>query len=192
MIVVVLTFIGVASALWSPARLKRIATLHLRHMWLVWVALITQLLVFEWLSRYLPMGVTHAIHFATYGLTLLFIVLNRHLPGALLIAAGTLANFVAIAANGGTMPADMGAWSRAGLAPIPPDAFENSTALANPRLGFLGDVFAIPASWPLSNVFSVGDVLIVVGGTYLAHRWCRRDHDATAADTPAELSLASG
>jgi hypothetical protein len=30
-------------------------------------------------------------------------------------------------------------------------------------LSWLGDVFAVPDSWPLSNVFSVGDVLIAVG-----------------------------
>ena len=58
-------------------------------------------------------------------------------------------------------------------APIPPEVFENSAALSDPRLGFLGDIFAVPASWPLSNVFSIGDILIVVGGTYLAHQCCR-------------------
>ena len=70
------------------------------------------------------------------------------------------------------MPADMDAWRRAGLKPVPPGVFENSQALSDPKLGFLGDIFAIPASWPLSNVFSIGDVLIVIGGTYLAHRVC--------------------
>jgi hypothetical protein len=66
----------------------------------------------------------------------------------------------------------MDAWRKAGLHTIPPEVFENSRALSSPRLAFLGDVFYVPASWPLSNVFSIGDVLIVVGSTYLAHRWC--------------------
>lgn len=191
MIVVVLTSLGVASALWSPARVKRLATLQLRHMKLVWIALVTQLVVFEFLARHIPMWTTHAIHYGTYALTIVFIVLNRHIPGALLIASGTLANFVAIVANGGSMPADMDAWRRAGLDPIPADVFENSKALSNPRVGFLGDVFAIPESWPLSNVFSVGDVLIVIGGTYLAHRWCRRVHDIVGSDAQREVALAS-
>jgi hypothetical protein len=43
--------------------------------------------------------------------------------------------------------------------------FQNSTALAAPRLAFLGDVFSLPASWPLSNVFSVGDILIALGSS---------------------------
>ena len=79
---------------------------------------------------------------------------------------------LAIAANNGAMPANMTAWRRAGLPEIPPEVFTNSRALASPRLAFLGDVFYVPASWPLSNVFSIGDVLIVIGSTYLAHRWC--------------------
>jgi hypothetical protein len=54
--------------------------------------------------------------------------------------------------------------------PLP--GYRNSTAVADPRLGFLGDVFAIPASWPLSNVFSVGDVLIAVGAVWGLHRVC--------------------
>ena len=70
------------------------------------------------------------------------------------------------------MPANMTAWRRAGMREIPPEVFENSRALSSPRLAILGDVFYVPASWPLSNVFSIGDVLIVVGSTYLAHRWC--------------------
>jgi Family of unknown function (DUF5317) len=51
--------------------------------------------------------------------------------------------------------------------------FHNSTALADPRLAFLGDIFFIPASWPLSNVFSVGDVLIALGIVWALHRICQ-------------------
>jgi hypothetical protein len=180
-IVVVATGIGVASALWSWSRITRLAAIRLRHIELVWVALVVQLALFEWFARRIPMGVTEAVHYATYALTVAFIMLNRHVPGALIIALGTASNLVAIVANGGSMPASMSAWEAAGLRPIPPDVFENSSALSDPRLGFLGDIFAVPASWPLSNVFSIGDVLIVIGGTYLAHKWCAKD---AAPETP--------
>ena len=46
-------------------------------------------------------------------------------------------------------------------------------ALVEPRLAFLGDVFSLPASWPLSNVFSVGDILIALGIVWALHRICR-------------------
>ena len=42
-----------------------------------------------------------------------------------------------------------------------------------PRLAFLGDVFFIPVSWPLSNVFSVGDVLVALGIVWALHRICQ-------------------
>jgi hypothetical protein len=38
-----------------------------------------------------------------------------------------------------------------------------SMTVEGARLAFLGDVFAVPVSWPLSGVFSAGDVLIALG-----------------------------
>ena len=174
MIVVVMTALGVASALWSRDRLRRLAAIELKQIKLVWIAMVSQVVLFEYLARHIPYTVTEVLHYTTYGLCAAFLVVNRHLPGALLIAGGAACNLTAIAANGGSMPADPDAWALAGLAPVAEGAFENSAAQAGARLAFLGDIFAIPASWPLSNVFSIGDVLIVVGGTYFAHRWCSR------------------
>ena len=70
------------------------------------------------------------------------------------------------------MPASPSSLAAAGL-PVDAPGFHNSAALAHPRLAFLGDVFFIPASWPLSNVFSVGDVLIGAGLAWGLHRICR-------------------
>lgn len=180
MILVVLTAIGVCSALWSWPRIRRLADVRVVHIELVWIALGLQLLLFQWVAYHVPVWASTAVHYLTYALAIAFIALNRHLPGALVIAAGTAANLVAIAANGGTMPANMDAWRNAGLREIPPGVFENSSALSNPRLAMLGDIFYVPEAWPLSNVFSIGDVLIVVGGTYLAHRWCSTEPDDEA------------
>jgi hypothetical protein len=70
------------------------------------------------------------------------------------------------------MPASPSALAGAGLGVDEP-GFQNSTALAAPRLAFLGDVFYLPASWPLSNVFSVGDILIALGMVWALHRICQ-------------------
>jgi hypothetical protein len=48
------------------------------------------------------------------------------------------------------MPASPTALAGAGLGVDEP-GFQNSTALAEPRLAFLGDVFSLPASWPLTT-----------------------------------------
>ena len=182
MIVAAVTSIGVLSALWSLPRVKRLAQLHLRQIWLVWVAFATQVIVFQWIAPHLSETVVKGIHIGTYAILVAFIVLNRHLPGAWLIALGTGCNVTAILANGGSMPASIRALERSGKGPIPTEVFQNSAALSDPKLLFLGDVFSVPAGWPLANVFSIGDVLIVVGGTYLAHRWCARTH----GDAPVE------
>ena len=69
------------------------------------------------------------------------------------------------------LPASPSALAGAGLKLEP--GFQNSTALVDPQLAFLGDVFCLPVSWPLSNVFSVGDILIALGIVWALHRICR-------------------
>jgi hypothetical protein len=69
------------------------------------------------------------------------------------------------------------------------DRFANSNVVSNARLAWLGDVFAIPDGWPLRNVFSVGDVIIVVGVAYFAHTWCRQSV-VRVEGAPADASLA--
>jgi hypothetical protein len=48
----------------------------------------------------------------------------------------------------------------------------NSGVVEHPKLAFLGDVFAVPAQFPLANVFSVGDVLIILGVGMASWRIC--------------------
>jgi hypothetical protein len=70
------------------------------------------------------------------------------------------------------MPASAVAWRLAGRPAA--SGFANSLPVDHARLLFLGDVFAIPHGLPLANVFSVGDVLLVLGLMWMVHRWCRR------------------
>ena len=97
--------------------------------------------------------------------------LNRRIPGLWIVALGAASNGIAIAVNGGTLPASRTALETAGIH-LEPGEFLNSGVLEHPHLGFLGDVFAIPAGFPLANVFWVGDVLIVLGVAWGAHRVC--------------------
>ncbi len=92
--------------------------------------------------------------------------------GTLVIGAGGLLNLTAIAANGGVMPASPAALKASGWHPSP-GHFANSAAVDHPRLGFIGDVFATPPWLPLHSVFSVGDVVIVVGVALFLHETCR-------------------
>lgn len=64
-------------------------------------------------------------------------------------------------ANGGYMPAGVGAL--AALGKVPASGYSNSVVLAHPALEPLTDVFALPAGLPPANVFSLGDVIVGIG-----------------------------
>ena len=70
------------------------------------------------------------------------------------------------------MPASPAALAASGWHPTT-GHFANSAALPNPRLGFLGDVFATPSWFAVHSVFSPGDVVIVIGMAVFLHQVCR-------------------
>ena len=168
MVIVVACILAVLTVPLAGGSLLRIADLRLRHGWAVAVALGTQILITVVIPAHVG-ALGEPLHLASYGLCGWFLVANRHIPGLWLVGLGGLGNFAAIVANGGVMPASPSALDTAGLSAGGAAEFENSAAVADAHLAFLGDVFAIPASLPLSNVFSVGDVAIVIGLAAAAH-----------------------
>jgi Family of unknown function (DUF5317) len=150
--------------------LRGLGNLRLRALWLIWLALAVQVAVFTVVPEGSP-SAHAAAYLGTYGLGLAFLVVNRGVPGMLVIGIGALLNLAAIVANGGQMPALPSALEAAGLEPEP-GGFTNSVAAAGAPLWFLGDVFAVPWPWFLANVFSVGDVVIALGTAYGVHRVC--------------------
>ena len=151
-------------------RLGYLADLRFRAGALAVGALVAQVLIIS----VLPGGdsaLHQVVHLATYALLAAFLWINRSVPYLWLAAAGGAVNLLVIAVNAGVMPADRDALGTAGVAQVPGE-FANSTVLAHPHLSFLGDVFAVPASWPVSNVFSVGDVVIVLAALLALHTLC--------------------
>jgi len=143
--------------------LRRLAELRWRAPWLVLGALLVQLVVLE--VPGLPEPVAAGAHLATYAAAAAFVLLNRAVPGLLVLALGALSNGVTILLNGGTLPSTAAARALAGLDAV--HGFTNSGILEHPVLPFLGDVFAVPSWFPLANVFSVGDVLVVAGAWWV-------------------------
>jgi hypothetical protein len=152
----------------AGGRLGRLAQLELRGTPLLYLALAIQVLIIEVLP---DASYTSSLHLATYGLALAFLVANNRLPGMEFIALGAAANVAAIVANDGVMPASERALRIAGRTGEG-EHFVNSTHVADANLSFLGDVYAIPAHLPLANVFSPGDVLLLVGGAVALHIVC--------------------
>ena len=162
--------LAAASVVVTGGDLRRLSRLQFRYAPLLFGALLTQIVIISILPEG-NQGLREAIHIGTYLMVFVFLALNVRVPGVWLIALGALLNFVAIAANGGVMPADPDAERRAGIEHEEGE-FSNSQVVENPRLLVLGDRFALPESWPISNVFSVGDVLIVLGAALGMHQVC--------------------
>jgi hypothetical protein len=151
----------------AGGRLSRLESVRLRWLWLAFVAFGLQVLI----VTVVPEGNTdlhRGLHLATYAMVGACVVRNLDLRFLWVAALGGLLNFVAIVANGGVMPARRGALETAGLE-VQSGSFANSDLVDDARVAFLGDVFAIPAGWPGANVFSVGDVVMVLGVFLVVH-----------------------
>jgi MFS family permease len=152
----------------SGGRFLRLADIRFRHTWLLLSAFGVQFALFKLFSHH-HHPVQPAVYLLSYGMGVVFLILNRRVPGLWLIGIGALLNGTAIAANGGVMPGAHAAFAAAHLAAAPSE-FVNSRALVDPRLLFLGDVFAVPSWLPIHNVFSVGDLCILLGAFIGLHR----------------------
>lgn len=93
---------------------------------------------------------------------------DRRIPGMSLIAAGATLNAIVVAANLG-MPVDLEAVAAAG-ATMPNDRLHVELGPAT-RLPQLADV--IPMAL-FRSVYSVGDVLLALGGFWVPAAWMRR------------------
>lgn len=187
--------IGLVTIPLAGGRIARLADVPLRMPLAPLAALLLQAVVAT--SAGTPSALLPAVHVASYAVAAVFVVANRDHAGVVLLGLGGALNGVAIVANGGVMPASAGAVARAGVV-HEAGRFHNSAVLEGARLGFLGDVFALPASLPFSNVFSVGDVVLFAAGIVVVHElaacpWTRRlrGQAARRAGSPSSSSSRS-
>ncbi len=168
--------------------LTRILELRIRWAQLPLGALAVQVLVINVLPAELPTVAAEGLHLATYVAAAVFVYANRHIAGLWLVAIGGGANLAAISANGGRMPASANALRIAGLHLA--SGFTNSGFVAHARLPWLGDIFAVPRAWPLANVFSVGDILLVAGAFAVLHESCLSRLSASRRAGPISMAVA--
>ncbi len=151
--------LGLLLAVLLGGRPSRLADLPLRRGWAVWLSLAGQVVLFSPFGGRVPAELFEPLHLATYGLLFLFAAANIRMLALVPLLLGMASNAVAIFANGGRMPVSRAAWEAAGLS----EAEGSNVVVGGDRLPFLGDVFALPDALPLTNVFSVGDILIGIG-----------------------------
>jgi hypothetical protein len=170
MLLGLLAIAGVISVPLAGGKLSQLAGLPIRAIWSVMICAALQVVI----TTLLPGG-SHglhvALHLGSYVLVAWFLIANRKVVGMPIVALGVGLNVLAISANGGVMPAAATAIRIAGIDTS--GGFANSDAVDHPRLLALGDVIPVPGPWPIGNVMSIGDLLIVAGVMILLHVTCR-------------------
>lgn len=159
-------------ALLMGGRIDRLADAPIKRGWLLAVPVVTY--AGSWLVRLqtdLPASswVFGILHLASIGALLLLCVTNIRIPGAALIAVGLVLNAIAIATNGGFMPASPDAVAQvfgqdylneALNAPHVRSSFVDSST----NFGWLCDVIPKTIGLKFSRgVYSVGDMVMTLG-----------------------------
>jgi hypothetical protein len=142
----------------SPARL---GDLQLRWAPLIVLGMVVQLGLFS-----SPLGnalgdAAPVVYILSNVTVLVAVGANLVIPGLAVVLAGGASNLLAIAANGGYMPVSPDALAAMGR--TPKEGYSNSAPLDTVAFGPLTDVFTMPTWMPMSNVYSIGDVLIGIG-----------------------------
>ena len=171
MIVLALVLLALLLSWALGGRIEKLASVKFRHSWLILLALGLQVLIFSpwwrqnWASR-IPVEWAYLVSMT---FLILAIGLNWRVPGVAILGIGLLLNASVIFANGGHMPTSLNALKYAGIvdeSTTLAQALRTNSSLITDKtpLWFLGDVFAIPSWFPMANIYSVGDVVLVIGG----------------------------
>jgi hypothetical protein len=153
--------IGLLLGLLLGGRPAGLATLQFRYGWVMVAGLLVQVVLFSPAITDIVGELGPPIYMISTGVVIASVLMNLRITGMAVVALGAISNLLAIALNGGYMPADAGAM--AALGKTAPTTYSNSAIVAEPVLKPLTDIFALPTWVPFTNVFSVGDVLISIG-----------------------------
>jgi hypothetical protein len=184
-----LLLISGALVAWAlGARLSLLSDMRLRAQLLVFGALALQIPALEPGGVVLADGTLRLLHAGTYGLLILFVLVNIRTAGMWLLALGLLSNAVATFANGGQMPVSVEAWRSLGRN-VGELVSTNAAAGPDTALPWLGNVIAL-AGVPRAGIISIGDVMILAGAIAFVYRSCVPAVDGSAAlRLPALRSL---
>lgn len=157
---------GVGIALLRGGNPDNLTRLNPRYLWLFFLPLGLQMIAFSPVGSSPEFGLTlvKAVYLASMAIAALALALNWRLPGLIWVAVGLMSNFAVIASNGGLMPVSASAREFAGMPPLTGPNLNVLPMTPDTLVPWLGDILPLPSWMPFANVFSVGDVLITVGG----------------------------
>jgi Family of unknown function (DUF5317) len=153
--------VGLIAGFLLGGRLERLGDLRFHWAWLAIAGLIAQVVLFSPAVASVVGAAGPTLYVASTVAVFTAVLRNWRIPGLTIVALGAACNLLAVAANGGVMPAAPEAVAALGMSAA--EGFSNSVVVADPALRPLTDIFALPTWMPAANVFSVGDLLIGVG-----------------------------
>ena len=174
-------------ALLPGSDLRRLGQIRLRHTWLVWLALADQIVVISVLP---DLGaVSQGAHFASYALAALFALLNNRSAGTWIVGLGGSATCSRSRPTAARCPPRGRPRKRQGGDPHPGTS---PTRPPCPTLAWppSGTCSSIPSWFPVHSVFSIGDVVIVLGVALFLHSTCRSTDQREAPEGRAVMPSA--
>lgn len=148
--------------------LKGLAYMKLRGGWLFPILLGIEVCIFLLQNKVSMIGeLSNALFIVIYVIGLVFLWMNRHQPGFIVIFAGVLLNFIVMAVNGGRMPVSIEAAQFLGreyIEALKAGVYGKHEAITGATwLPFLGDIIPLSPPYPRRQVISIGDVVMNVG-----------------------------
>ena len=180
---------GLAIGRLLGGRFDNMGALSFRWTWVAIAGLAVQVVLFSGPVSAAVGDAGAPLYVASTVAVLGFVLRNVRISGMPIVALGAGLNLVAIAANGGTMPASGAALASLGGGTS--GGYINSRELVAPVLLPLGDVFALPSWMPFANVFSVGDMLIGAGIFVVIVATMRRAPEPSLIGGPAASAAPS-
>lgn len=169
---VIVVIAAAAVALLTGGRLSNLKNLQFKFSWLVLAAVALKVVTNSNLRYTLGISdpLAPKLYMVSLGLVALFVILNIELRGLALIGLGLLSNLAAIFFNGGYMPLKREYFMLIASAEelekinqgLP--AFNYIATGPHTKLYYLSDIFLMPHWIFITKVFSIGDVLITIGG----------------------------
>lgn len=169
---VIVVFLVATVALLTGGKLSNLKNLQFKFTWLVLAALALKIITNSNLRYALGISDLMApkLYMLSLALVAIFVILNRWLRGLVFIGAGLVSNLIAIFFNGGYMPLKRELFMHI-ASPEELDKISQGLPAYNyiatgpdTMFYYLSDIFPMPHWIFITKVFSIGDVLITIGG----------------------------
>ena len=161
-------FVGILIGLLRRGSMLKLASLRARLWWLLLLAFLAKFIAVKLHGAGIQdmSGLMLYVQAGVYFVSILFIVLNRHLPWMKLILVGTLSNAAVVMLNGGRMPVSEDALVVLGKLQRVEELRQGQDAMhslvgEDTIAPFLGDGILVQS--PINTIVSIGDVLVMVG-----------------------------